>query len=170
MPGDTVVTDLQLGIYYIRAGGILTATGILSPKPHSFGILVRPGLVQTVAFEWQESTLSDLSPSTNGAGGTAATALSGSADGLAIFFRITVPPGATRLRITTSGGTGQVNLYCRAGAPPVFPDKVTAFEESGQTFEQCLIDNPQAGIWYAQVQSTLEPFTGVTVAADITMP
>ena len=34
----------------------------------------------------------------------------------------------------------------------------------------CRIDNPQAGVWYAQVQDGTEPFDGVTVAPDVTIP
>lgn len=170
MPGDTTVRNLPPGGYNVRAGGILDGAEILAPKPGNTGFLSAPGGVLEIATVWERAGLRDLTPSRNGVGGTPAAGVASVGGRGAIFFRITVPPGATRLRITTSGGTGDVDLFCRAGAPPAFPDKVAASGESAQNNEQCRIDNPQAGVWYAQVQDGSEPFGGVTVAADVTIP
>ncbi len=74
------------------------------------------------------------------------------------FFRVTVPPGAPSLTVSTSGGTGNLSLYLRRGWPlPVvtprygFPyDFVSA--NSGN-YQSITVPNPDPGDWYINVMA-----------------
>jgi M6 family metalloprotease-like protein len=99
--------------------------------------------------------------------GVPVAGLSG-ATGSEAVYRIAVPAGATSLAVTTSGGSGDADLYVRRG---VVPSGSTAdcASEGGTTAEQCTIANPAAGDWYIALRG-FSAFTGVTLLARVTAP
>jgi uncharacterized protein (TIGR03437 family) len=93
------------------------------------------------------------------------------------FYKVTVPAGATSLTLSTSGGTGDVDLYVRNGKPP-------ACQLSDYVFEPCTLDfastqdgnsesvtvsSPAAGDWYIDL-SGFQDYAGVTLTANMTVP
>ncbi len=117
--------------------------------------------------------------------GVAKTNISG-AEKAEMMFVLDVPAGATDLSFTTSGGTGDADLYVRYGNEPTL--SVSDCSSTTPTSsENCDISNVQAGKYYVMVQAwnqisgvsltgsyqtgggTVEPIsetvTGVSVAA-----
>lgn len=77
------------------------------------------------------------------------------------YFQFTVPAGRPRLIVTTSGGTGDADLF-------VGTTMTTAFvcSSGGSTnAESCSITNPAAGTWYARING-YTAFTGLTLVAE----
>lgn len=99
--------------------------------------------------------------------GVALTNQSG-AESSSRFFSITVPAGATALTVTTSGGTGDVDLFVRLGGLPsagTFDCESAAFENA----EECVVNSPAAGTWYVLLKA-FEAYAGVTLTATVTVP
>lgn len=96
--------------------------------------------------------------------GVALTNQSG-AEGSQRFFTIVVPAGASALTVTTTGGTGDVDLYTRFNAAPTaaFYD---CSSEGGSNNESCVIPTPSAGVWHIMLEGW-EAYTGVTLRATI---
>lgn len=92
----------------------------------------------------------------------------GAAAGAWLRYRIDVPSGATNLTVRTTGGTGAVDLYVRAGAEPtssVFDCRpfVVGNEET------CTFSQPQATTYYIGLYG-YKAFSGVTLTASFTQP
>lgn len=99
--------------------------------------------------------------------GTPSTGISGSRRSLKLY-RIVVPSGATGLEVTTTGGTGDVDLYLRYGAVPTLTQSDCASE--GDTNEEgCLESTVAAGDWYILLEG-FEAYSGVTLTATVYMP
>ncbi|PTT88939.1 peptidase, partial [Pelomonas sp. HMWF004] len=83
-------------------------------------------------------------------------------------YRIDVPSGATNFVVRTSGGTGAVDLYVRAGSEPttaVFDCRpLTVGNE-----ETCTFSQPQATSYYVGLYG-YKAFAGVTLTASFTQP
>lgn len=170
--GNSASVSLQPGQdYVIRAGGILSNGQLYGPTPASIAFRAEAGVQANFQVTWAPAATVDVfTPSLNGVGGSALAGLAG-ATASSRFFRVVVGGGATRLHITTGGGTGDADLYCRFGAPPVFPPSGTSgFGEGPTNAEDCSFDNPPAGTWYAMVVGGSAPFQGVTLGADLTLP
>lgn len=99
--------------------------------------------------------------------GAAVTGLSGSA-GNQKLYKIVVPSGATNLTVTTTGGTGDVDLYTRFNAVPTFTTNDCASEDITND-ETCSTDTPSAGDWYILLDA-FEAYSGVTLTATVTTP
>jgi hypothetical protein len=84
------------------------------------------------------------------------------------IFTIDVPPGATRLTFTTSGGMGNADLLVKLGSAPNSTTSDRASQEPGNA-ESVRIDNPAAGTWYVQLIPR-PGFSGVTLTADLAAP
>jgi len=82
-------------------------------------------------------------PLTNG---QAVTGISG-ATGSQKFYSLVVPAGATSLTFTTSGGSGDLDLYVKPGAAPTTTD-YTCKSEGSSNAETCTINSPAAGTYY----------------------
>ena len=94
-------------------------------------------------------------------------AISGTA-GTTRLYRIFVPAGTTNLRVTVSGGTGDVDLYMRRGTPPTgaaSTDACRSFNDGNG--ELCNINNPQSGTWYMLLDA-FATYTGATLTATYT--
>jgi hypothetical protein len=99
--------------------------------------------------------------------GVAMTGLSGG-DRL---WRIVVPRGATRLTITTAGGTGDQDIYVwRNQSPGAYTTaSLACFSFNDGNSESCIINNPADGIYYIS-QEEWDAWSGVTLTATVAMP
>jgi M6 family metalloprotease-like protein len=84
------------------------------------------------------------------------------------FFAVEVPAGARALAVTTTGGSGDADLYLRRGAFPTAARSDCAAVRAGNQ-ERCAVDVPEPGTWYVGV-AAYTPFAGVELAADWVLP
>ncbi len=78
-------------------------------------------------------------------------------------YTVTVPTGTTVLNVHTSGGTGDADLYVKAGSQPT-TTSYTCRPYAGGNAESCSLPNPVAGTWYVSVRA-YSSFSGLTVRA-----
>ncbi len=97
--------------------------------------------------------------------GTPLTNLSG-AEGSRRFYQITVPAGATSLSVTTSGGSGDADLYVLFNVLPSSGNADCASESEANN-ESCIIASPSAGVWYVLLEGW-SAYAGLTLTATIT--
>lgn len=101
------------------------------------------------------------------ANGVPVSGLAGSGGG-ARYFSIDVPAGATNLRIETSGGSGEVDLYVRVGAEPDVDTWDCRPFVIGNV-EACTQAQPAAGRYFVMLQAD-PSYAGVTLRASYTAP
>jgi len=80
-------------------------------------------------------------------------------------YVITLPEGSSTLTVTTSGGTGDADLYVRHGEAPTS----TAFDcrpYKGGNDEQCVMHGPAAGDWHLALVG-YSAFSGVALQAEV---
>ncbi len=94
--------------------------------------------------------------------GVAVTGLSGSA-GVGQYFKIDVPAGQDSLKISTSGGTGDVDLYVRLGAQPTTTSYDYRPYKVGNN-ETVDVNDPAGGTWYIMLRGYTN-YAGVTLKA-----
>ena len=111
--------------------------------------------------------------------GTILPGMSGVA-GSETFYRVTVARGTAGLTVSTSGGTGNVDLYVRKDKPAAcqMVDAYTALKQpctydlkssnSGNS-ESIHIENPDPGEWYIDL-SAYAAYSGVTLRVEIVDP
>lgn len=123
----------------------------------------------SVANAWQAVGVAVPTPGSGGGtgettltNGVAVTNLSG-ATGSQAFYKIVVPSGQASLKITTSGGTGDVDLYTRLGSRPTTSAYDCRPYVSGNT-ETCTVTNPAAGTYYILLNG-YAAYSGVTLTA-----
>ncbi len=80
------------------------------------------------------------------AGSTASTTANSDFD----EYTVTIPSGASNLSITTSGATGDLDLYTRFGAAPTL-STYDCRPYSGSGNETCTVASPSAGVYYVRV-------------------
>lgn len=86
------------------------------------------------------------------------------------FAWVTVPVGTTRLVISSSGGTGDPDMYIyRPGTVPTtaIPGSQVCASESDGPVETCTITAPAAGLWLLEMYA-YAAFSGVTVRVTTT--
>lgn len=83
--------------------------------------------------------------------GVAKTGISGASKSQQ-FFTMEVPQGATNLSFTTSGGTGDADLYVRYGSKPTL-DTHDCKSTNSSSNEQCNISAVQTGTYYVMVEA-----------------
>lgn len=112
-------------------------------------------------------------PGTGGGGGGGTTtelqnnvAVTGvsAATGADSDYFITVPAGATNLVMSISGGTGDADLYTKAGSAPTTSSYDCRPYKSGNA-ESCTVAAPVAGKYYVKVHA-YAAYSGVTVKAS----
>jgi endonuclease I len=81
-----------------------------------------------------------------------------------VNFFIPVPAGASNLVVTTSGGTGDADLYVRLGSAPTTSTYTCRSWASGNT-ETCTIAAPSAGNYHVMARAYTS-FTGLTLRAS----
>ena len=94
--------------------------------------------------------------------GVPVTNLSG-ATGSQKNFTIAVPSGQSSLTVTISGGTGDADLYVKAGSAPTLTSYDCRPYINGNS-ETCTFTNPAAGTWYIMLNG-YATYSGVTLTA-----
>jgi len=85
----------------------------------------------------------------------------GASTGVDKLYSLVVPAGQTTLTFTTSGGTGDADLYVKAGAAPTTTVN-DCKSEGGTTAETCTLTNPVATTWYVLIHA-YATYSGVTL-------
>lgn len=91
--------------------------------------------------------------------------VSGSADSRR-YYRLQVPAGATGVTFRTTGGTGNVDLMVRSGAPPDTSTRDCA-SATVSNDETCTFDAPVPGAWYLMLEGR-SAYADVTTLAEYT--
>ncbi|MGH3860755.1 M12 family metallo-peptidase [Actinokineospora sp.] len=97
--------------------------------------------------------------------GVAVTGLSG-ASGSSTAYTLAVPAGATNLSFSTSGGTGDMDLYVRFGSAA----STTSYDcrsVAGSSTERCAFSTAQAGTYHVTMYG-YSAYSGVSLVADYT--
>lgn len=89
--------------------------------------------------------------------------VSGTAGNLTYFY-LQIPAGTTQLRIRTSGGTGDANLYANAPSWATTTNYQQRSINAGNS-ETLTIANPPAGYYYISLHG-VSAFSGVTVTTE----
>ena len=84
--------------------------------------------------------------------------------GAKFIYSLNVPAGKTSVSFTTSGGTGDADVYAKLGAIPTSSD-AQCVSEGPATTEVCSIPNPVAGTYYVVVYA-YSTFSGVTLTGQ----
>ncbi len=82
------------------------------------------------------------------------------------FWTISVPAGASNLVISTTGGSGDADLYVRYGSAPTTGTYDCRPYRAGNT-ESCSFATPQAGTYHVMLNG-YSSFSGVTLTASYT--
>lgn len=82
-------------------------------------------------------------------------------------YTVAIPSGTTKLVVATSGGTGDADLYVRAGAAPTTSSYTCRPFLNGNT-ETCTINNPAAGSTYYIAVRAYSAYSGVNLKATRT--
>ncbi len=98
-----------------------------------------------------DGTLTNNTPVSNISGAT----------GSQQFWSMTVPAGQSTLTFTTSGGSGDVDLYVQVGSKPTLSSYQCRPYINGNS-ETCTITNPAAGTWWVMLNG-YAAYSGVTL-------
>lgn len=99
------------------------------------------------------------------ADGQAKTGLSGAANS-ETFYTMTVPSGATNVTFTMSGGSGDADMYVRAGSKPT-SSTYDCRPYKGGNSEECSIDNPTAGTYHVMLRG-YSAYSAVSLVGNLT--
>jgi hypothetical protein len=99
--------------------------------------------------------------------GDPVTGLSGSA-GSSRYFSIEIPAGATNLVISTSGGTGDADLFVGLGSLPTFSN-YSCSSLGFSTLESCQYATPDPGTYYIQIYG-FTSYSDVQLLVDYDIP
>ncbi|WP_439826064.1 M4 family metallopeptidase [Aeromonas caviae] len=83
------------------------------------------------------------------------------AKGGKLNFTVEVPAGRSQLVVTSSGGSGDADLYVKFGSAPTASSYDCRPYKSGNA-ETCTLNAPKAGTWHVQL-SGFSAFSGVTL-------
>ncbi|TBV70343.1 S8 family peptidase [Pseudoxanthomonas winnipegensis] len=97
--------------------------------------------------------------------GVAVTGLSAST-GNSVNYTLNVPAGATNLKFTISGGSGDADLYVRFGSAPTDSTYACRPYKSGNS-ESCSFASPQTGTYYVRVKA-YSTYSGVQLTGSYT--
>jgi len=97
--------------------------------------------------------------------GQAQTGLSGATNSKA-FYTMQVPAGASNVTFTMSGGSGDADLYVRAGSAPTTSTYDCRPYKNGNN-EVCSIDNPTAGTYHVMLNA-YSTYANVSLVGDLT--
>lgn len=81
------------------------------------------------------------------------------------YYTLVVPTGAKALRFSTSGGTGDSDLYVRKGSKPTTASYTCRSAGNGNA-ESCTIDAPTAGATYHVMVYGYTAYSGLTYKAE----
>ncbi len=97
--------------------------------------------------------------------GTPKTGLAASS-GNSLNYTMTVPAGASNLVFTTSGGSGDADLYVKFGSAPTDSSYDCRPYKNGNA-ETCTIASPSAGTYYVRVKA-YSTFSGLSLSGSYT--
>ncbi|MDH5822139.1 PPC domain-containing protein [Luteimonas sp. RD2P54] len=93
--------------------------------------------------------------------GVPVTGIAG-AGGSTQFWTIDVPAGRSSLNISTSGGSGDADLYVRHGSQPTTLAYDCRPYRTGNN-ESCAFSSPQSGTWHVMLRG-YSAYSGVSLA------
>jgi hypothetical protein len=107
---------------------------------------------------------------------TTLTGLSGVESSESLYM-VAIPPGATSFSISTSGGTGDVDLFLKRGQAALCQvsdsvSQICSKDDSSDVngnSESIALTNPDAGDWYVEL-SAYEEYRDVTLVTSLTAP
>ncbi|RZQ54002.1 peptidase S8 [Pseudoalteromonas phenolica] len=99
------------------------------------------------------------------ADGVAKTGLSG-ARNAQDFFTMEIPANTSKVTFTMSGGTGDADMYVKAGSKPTSSSYECRPYKTGNN-EVCSIDNPAAGTYHVMLNG-YSAYSGVSLKGDLT--
>jgi subtilisin family serine protease len=150
---------------------INATTGLISGTPTTAGTYNVTATAKdstqatgSTTFTWTISTGTATNILTNG---VPVTGISG-ARGSATRYTLNVPAGATGLRFTLAGGTGDADLYVRFGTAPT-TSVYDCRSWSSTNTETCSITTARAGTYHVLIQG-YAAFSGVTLTGRFTQP
>jgi len=93
------------------------------------------------------------------------------------LYRVTIPPGAVSFQVSTTGGTGDVDLYLKFGSPALCQTDFSVstmcdadeFSEQFGNAESIAVVSPSAGDYYIDL-SGYDQFNRVTLTTSLTVP
>ncbi len=139
------VATPQSGTYYVRFFGYSAVSGVSLKASYTTG--TSPPTSCSTTY-----TLSN---------GSSRTGLTAGEKVWSCTYALAVPSGATDLRFTTSGGTGDADLYVKFGSIPT--DGSSDFSSAGGgNSENVTVPTPQAGTYYVRL-------FGYSAASGITL-
>lgn len=100
----------------------------------------------------------DSGPPGGGGGSASADDVSGSRRQF-VHFTVDIPAGMSTLIVTTSGGSGDADLYVRYGSQPS-RRQYDCRSQANNNSESCTLLSPQAGTWYVSLYG-YSAFSGV---------
>jgi serine protease len=113
------------------------------------------------------SLVADYTAASGGGGGSTGATLTETNISVARrawkHYTVTVPAGMSDLTVTTSGGSGDGDLYVRRGAQPTTSTYDCRPYKSGNA-ETCSFTNPQAATWYISIYG-YSAVSGLTLTA-----
>jgi pseudolysin/vibriolysin len=99
--------------------------------------------------------------------GVTVTGINQPTAGQSVNYTLAVPAGATNLVFTMSGGTGDADMYVKAGSAPTDTSYDCRPYTSGNA-ETCTIAAPVAGTYYVRLKA-YSAFSGVSLKGDYTV-
>ncbi|MBB1088434.1 M4 family metallopeptidase [Lysobacter sp. SG-8] len=84
--------------------------------------------------------------------------------GSSLNYTLVVPAGASNLSFTTSGGSGDADLYVKFGTAPTDSSYDCRPYKSGNA-ETCTFASPQAGTWHVRIKA-YSSFSGVSLVGN----
>ncbi len=151
------------------------ATSTATSPSHTYAAAGTYSVTETVTDSVNTTTSSKTSSVTvssgGGGGGTvlqngvAVTGLAATI-GNQLNYTMVVPAGATNLKFTMSGGTGDADLYVKFGSAPTLTTYDCRPYITGNN-ESCPIATAQAGTYYVMINSYAS-FTGVSLVGSYT--
>ncbi len=86
-----------------------------------------------------------------------------------VVYKLIVPPSTTRLTVTTTSGSGSLELYLRQGAHPSYNGTDANFDSRFPgTRQRIQVDSPGEGVWYLGIQGADGGYSGVSLRAITT--
>ncbi|MEH6397227.1 M28 family metallopeptidase [Pseudoalteromonas sp.] len=83
-----------------------------------------------------------------------------------VFYTLSVPAQSSNLSFTTTGGSGDADLYVKYATPPTLQD-FDCKSTTATSNETCAINNLQAGIYHVMVEAWSQ-ITGVSLTGSYT--
>ena len=93
------------------------------------------------------------------------------------LYRFSIPPGATNFTVSTSGGSGDADLFLRRGAPAVCqvsgfsaePCRYDYYSINSGNAEAISVNNPDPGDWYVDLFGFVD-YSGVSLVTKLAAP